>query len=97
MIKTITGAFKRLTLHRAVERDQQAALDRFDQIKWEEYEAAKAALWRKLELQYLKDVNTLQHEMLHDEPIDRGIMLDPDTMEITDEMAAKMVRRGDRV
>lgn len=64
MMKSITGAFKRLTLKYAIDRDQKLAYDRVEQIKWEQYEAAKAELWRKLELNYLREVNELQQEML---------------------------------
>lgn len=69
MIKAITGAFKRLTLGYAIERDQKLAYDRIERIKWEQYEAAKAELWRKLELNYLREVNELQQDMLRKEEL----------------------------
>ena len=69
MMSFVTGAFKRLTLKYAIERDQQEAFDRVERIKWEQYEAAKAELWRKLELNYLREVNELQQEMLSREDV----------------------------
>lgn len=67
MMKTLVNAFKRLTLRYAIERDQKLSYDRIERIKWEQYEAAKAELWRKLELNYLKEVNELQQDMLRKE------------------------------
>lgn len=69
MMKSITSVFKRLTLKYAIDRDQKLAYDRVEQIKWEQYEAAKAELWRKLELNYLREVNELQQEMLSREDV----------------------------
>ena len=69
MISFIKSSFKRLTVKYAIERDQQEAYDRVERIKWEQYEAAKSELWRKLELQYLKEVNDLQQDILHREAV----------------------------